>query len=79
MACTQYAYRQLPGNRNHDHNRQNSEVLQSIVYSYNIDMYKSINDFKKSYQPKANSVKDETISDLLADSCQYFEQVKKLF
>jgi hypothetical protein len=42
-------------------------------------MYRSINEFKKSYQPRTNSVKDETITDLLADSCQYFQQVEKLF
>ena len=40
------------------------------------DLYRGINDFKKGYQPRTTTVKDEK-GDLVAD--QYYGEVEELF
>jgi hypothetical protein len=42
------------------------------------DMHTGMNDFKNSYQPRTNILKDEQ-GDLVADPPQYYGEVKETF
>jgi hypothetical protein len=55
------------GNKEREYLKNNINEFESDSKDKNIrDLYRGINEFKKSYQPRTNLLKDE-MSDLLAD------------
>jgi hypothetical protein len=58
----------ISGNKQEGHLKANTDDLENDSKIKNIrDFYRDINDFRKDYQPRTNTVKDEN-GDLVTDS-----------
>jgi hypothetical protein len=55
-----------------------NELAMSSKNKNNRDLYREVNEFKKSYQPRNNLIKDEN-GDLLADSDSILNRWKSYF